>query len=118
MGLVERSRCFYLYSFNISDRLNQIHAARGLSHCAIDFWMAGVTNHHNFPSFTAHLGDAAMDLGDQRTSRIKHAQAAFGGPGYHHSGRFVRGIHHHIAGRDLVQFFDENDIFLRELLVT
>ena len=57
-----------------------------------------------------------MNLGDQRTSRIKHAQSAFGSFGYNYFGDAMSRKYHYISRRDFIQFFDENSTFVTQVI--
>src|SRR5471030_44723 len=93
---------------DVGHRFNQIHALLRLAHRAFDFGMAVVADHDDFAALAAHLGHFDVDLGDQRASRIENAQAARFRLGPHRLRHSVRGKHQRIAGRYIVEVFDED----------
>jgi len=67
-------RIAHLQLLDILGRADQVDAAVGLAHRALDFRVPGVSDHHDFAPLRAHLGDLDVHLRDQRTGRVEHVQ--------------------------------------------
>ncbi|MNN51629.1 hypothetical protein D3C81_1662830 [compost metagenome] len=85
-----------------------MHAVFDLAHRAFDFRMAIVADHDDLATIATHFFDFDMDLGHQRTSRIKDTQAALLGFRLHRLGHAMRGKYDCIAGRHIIELFNKD----------
>ena len=84
-----------------------MHRRADLAHRAFDFWMSRVTDQDQRAAAADIALALAVDLGDQRTRRVQHRQAAracFLDDRLRHA---MGAEHRHRAIRHFVQLFDE-----------
>ncbi len=93
---------------HVLHRFDQVHAALALAHGALDFRMAGVTDHDHLLLLGAQPTDLDVDLGDQRAGGVEHLKAARGRFFPDRQRHTVRGEHQHSTGGHLAEFLDEH----------
>ena len=93
---------------NIGGGFNQMNAALGLAHRAFDLGMSTMSDHDDFAAFALNFGDLNMNLGDERTGRIKHAQSQRLGLGAYSPGDAMSRKNQGCARRHLFKLIDKN----------
>ena len=102
----------HLELLDVRDVLDQHDAAAArlveLAHRALDLGVALVADQDDVEPFARVARNLHVHLGDERTGRVEHAQAAAPCLGLHGLRNAVRAEDHGRAVRDLVEFLDEH----------